>query len=249
MSKRSISSFLRPLGVAAAIAWFGTTGVSAEPPTSPVLVELFTSQGCSSCPPADALAGVLRARDDVVVLSYHVNYWDYIGWQDPFATEETTARQHAYARAMQQRSVYTPQMVIGGKVHRVGSDHAAVDLAISEALGDEMPAPIIASRLVGSDILRVEIGSGQPQGDAEILLVTYDRDHQTDVGRGENAGRQLRNYNVVKDIIKIGSWDGAATTVDVPWSGSNNLRNDGCAVIVQAANHGPVIAAHDMLMQ
>lgn len=237
------------MAVAVIVGALVPAGDAAEPPEPPVLVELFTSQGCSSCPPADALAGELRRRDDVVVLSYHVNYWDYIGWRDPFATEETTARQHLYARALQQRSVYTPQMVIGGVVHEVGSNEAAVKAAIERVAERDLPSPEIRTRLTDPDTLRVEIGGSHFWGEADVLLVTYDRERHTEVRRGENAGRALTNYNVVKEIHKIGSWTGQPTSFDVAWTGSSDLRNDGCAIIVQDSEAGPVLAAHDMVVQ
>jgi hypothetical protein len=211
---------------------------------SPVLVELFTSQGCSSCPPADALAGRLTRRDDLVVLSFHVNYWDYIGWQDPFATEATTGRQHHYAETLHERTVYTPQMVIAGTTPVVGSDEAAVTRAIEKASRRSPGGPQITVARVG-DGFRVSLGAGRyPGSPADVLLVLYDRRHETPVSRGENRGRTVVNHNVVRLIEPIGKWDGSESRIDL--SHDDVVRDygrNGCVIIVQAAGQGPVIAA------
>ena len=214
----------------------------------PVLVELFTSQGCSSCPPADALAGDLTKRSDVVVLSYHVSYWDYIGWEDPFATDETTQRQYDYAEALRQRNVYTPQMVIGGSTHVVGSDVPSVLNALTSASRGLPRPPQIAIGRVGKGF-RVSLGSGRYDGTADVLLVRYDSRHDTPVSRGENRGRTMTNYNVVRDLRKIGTWAGEETQImledaELP----DAVGDDGCAIIVQAPNTGPVIAVANFEM-
>jgi len=231
-------------GLVAALLLLTTSGVAnaAGQGSRPVLVELFTSQGCSSCPPADALAGELAGRDDVVVLSYHVSYWDYIGWQDPFATEETTQRQYDYAEALRQRNVYTPQMVIGGRTHVVGSDVKSVLNAV-ESVGDGLTrGPQIAIARVGQRF-RVSLGSARYDGAADVLLVRYDSRHDTPVSRGENRGRTMTNFNVVRDVRKIGTWNGEETQIMLNDAALTTAHGqDGCAVIVQAPNTGPVFA-------
>lgn len=208
----------------------------------PVLVELFTSQGCSSCPPADALAGELSRRDDVVVLSFHVAYWDYIGWKDPFATEQTTARQYRYADALRQRSVYTPQMVIGGARHVVGSDKPGVLRMIERLAKTGRDAPTISMGRIG-DRLRVSLGAGHYQGDADVWLARFDGRHETDVTRGENRGQTVTNFHVVRDIELIGRWNGQPRQIMLDETRMTPSRGrDGCAVIVQSAGLGPVIA-------
>jgi hypothetical protein len=231
-------------GLLAALLLLGSSGMAVADGhgSRPVLVELFTSQGCSSCPPADALAGELSTRDDVVILSFHVSYWDYIGWKDPFATAETTQRQYDYAEALRQRNVYTPQMVIGGQEHVVGSDVATV-LRTVEQVGKGSPrAPQIAIARVG-ERFRVSLGSAHHEGDADVLLVRYDSRHDTSVSRGENRGRTMTNYNVVRDFRKIGTWNGEQSQImlnDADLVGAHG--QDGCAVIIQEPNTGPVVA-------
>jgi hypothetical protein len=214
-----------------------------------VLVELFTSQGCSSCPPADALAGRLNEQDDVVVLSYHVNYWDYIGWEDPFATAETTDRQYQYAAALGQSNVYTPQMVIAGRTHVVGSDERKVRGAIADAAQVTGNGPAIAVAQVG-DRFRISLGAAAYDGQADVWLARFDNRHDTDVARGENRGRVMTNYNVVRDLRRVGGWNGDATQIVME---SADLvadhGRDGCAVIVQAANHGPIISVAKFLTE
>jgi len=229
------------LGALLLLVTSGVAGADGQG-SRPVLVELFTSQGCSSCPPADALAGELSTRDDVVVLSYHVSYWDYIGWKDPFATEETTQRQHDYANALRQRNVYTPQMVIGGRTHVVGSDVSSV-LRTVESVGQGLSrAPQIAIARVGQRF-RVSLGSARFEGTADVLLVRYDSRHDTPVSRGENRGRTMTNFNVVRDFRKIGTWDGSETQIMLNDADLTTAHGqDGCAVIVQAPNTGPVYA-------
>ncbi|MEE8505172.1 MAG: DUF1223 domain-containing protein, partial [Kiloniellales bacterium] len=173
-------------------------GAAAQdaPATRPaVVVELFTSQGCSSCPPADALLGELAGRPDVIALSLHVDYWDYIGWKDPFGSPMNTARQRRYVEELGLRYVYTPQMIIDGRINAVGSRRDEVLDAIERA-GRER---------AGFDIRFVESGGGKvvipaghaPENGATVWLAVYDRSHETEIKRGENAGRKLRNTNVV----------------------------------------------------
>lgn len=241
---------LRPLIAGLALLIAAAMPAAADD-AAPVLVELFTSQGCSSCPPADALAGRLAARDDVVMLSFHVNYWDYIGWKDPFASEATTRRQYAYATTLGERNVYTPQMVIAGDKPVVGSDERAVMRAIAKAARAAAPSPRIAIAIVrDGDGIRVSLGEGPPpQRPAEVILVRYDTRRETVVERGENAGRTIINHHVVRDFQIIGEWDGRASeiTVDAEALGADHGR-DGCAVVIQARDQGPVLAAADFAM-
>ena len=221
-----------------------TAAVSEEAGSraAPVLVELFTSQGCTSCPPADAFAGVLSRRQDVVVLSLHVNYWDYIGWRDPFASHETTRRQRAYARTLQIGNVYTPQMVIDGSLQAIGSDVRAVEQAIVLAAKHRLASPPVDFELVHRSLLRVNVGDSEYFGSADVFLVQFDKERRTEVLRGENAGRELVNYNVVRDMRKIGIWSGKGSHYDIAWSDIADSGFNGCAVLVQATGQGPVLA-------
>ena len=232
----------RPLGLVFAILM--TIWATAAPAgdSAPVLVELFTSQGCSSCPPADALARRLSEQDDVIVLSFHVNYWDYIGWEDPFATEQTTKRQYHYAEALGQRNVYTPQMVIGGATHVVGSDEVEVRRAIAELARSTGQGPAIAISRSG-ERFRISLGAAAYDGLADVWLAQFDSRHDTEVARGENSGRTMTNFNVVRQLHRVGTWDGESTQILLDSATMIAAHGqDGCAVIVQAANHGPIIA-------
>ncbi len=230
----------------------GLAGVQADDRrVPPVLVELFTSQSCSSCPPADQLAGRLSQRDDVVVLSFHVNYWDYVGWTDPFATEATTARQFAYARSLRQRGVYTPEMVIGGRAHVVGSDEAAVQRAIERQHQarrfDSAPSVGIEE---ADGRLWVGVGAAPYDGTADVILVHFDSRRDTHVTRGENRGRALSNFNVVRGYTRLGAWRGTAARFPIDEAERAAARgNDGCAVIVQERGVGPVVSAAAFAIQ
>ena len=230
---------LGALFVAAALA---AAPFSARADSPKVVLELFTSQGCSSCPSADEFLGELAAeRDDVVALSFHVDYWDYIGWEDRFATEETTERQRDYARQLGIAYVYTPQLVIDGASHVVGSKRHAVKNAIAVSKADKKRRVPVALTSNAPDHLTIKIGNSDGYyGAATVWLVSVDREHETAVDAGENRGRTLLNFNVVRDFRPIGRWIGDAMTLELgpdELSGSEAGRGDGCAVLVQG-NHG-----------
>lgn len=218
-------------------------GAQAGPRASPTVVELFTSQGCSSCPPADAYLRELSQRDDIIALSMHVNYWDYIGWRDPFASEATTARQHAYARVLHQRYVYTPEMVVDGMAGEVGSDRDKVALLIArESRRERLRVPVRVTPPAGG-VVTVEIPAAEYDRTAAVWLVEYDRERVTHVRRGENAGRKLTNAHVVREIRRIGTWTGDALEISVPVAEMTDESRDGCAVILQAEEAGPILGA------
>ncbi len=227
---------------AAGLAIAQTPAQAADSTTSPkVVLELFTSQGCSSCPAADELLGHIAAmREDVIALSFHVDYWNYIGWKDLFATPATTARQKAYARALGISYVYTPQLVIDGARHVTGSDRDAVATAIETSRNSSQTrVPVaLASRADGR--LTVEIASAEFDGTAAVWLVNFDRRHTTTIDAGENRGRTLVNYHVVRAYRRIGTWTGDAMTLDLgpdDVAETPETAGDGCAVLVQA-DHG-----------
>jgi hypothetical protein len=179
---------------------------SAGAADRPVVVELFTSQGCSSCPPADAfLNEMVRDRRDVLPLAFHVTYWDRLGWKDPFSLEAATTRQDRYGHRFGDGS-YTPEIVVDGASSHVGSDRAKVGPAIDQAKrNSETAASVSVSKDGGG--LTIEIGGGK--GSGKVLLIGFDRDHETAVRRGENGGRILAESNVVRSIRTIGDWQGA----------------------------------------
>ncbi len=205
----------------------------------PVVVELFTSQGCSSCPPADRYLNELADRDDILALSLHVDYWDYIGWKDPFSSPAYTRRQREYLSRFDLRYVYTPQMVVQGAAQAQGADRSTVDELIK--------------KLHGQDKAAVGLGPGPRPGtlaitlpvpfteNVRVLLLTYDRKHLTSIKRGENEGLKLVNRNVVRSMETLQGWRGtAAFTTAMPDSGAGT---GGAAVLVQSIETGRILGA------
>ena len=184
-----------------------TSTTAAYAGERPVVVELFTSQGCSSCPPANAYLNELaRGRRDVLALAFHVTYWDRLGWKDPFSLEAATVRQDRYGRRFGDGS-YTPEIVVDGATSHVGSHREDVGSAIEQAKrGSETLAAVNISK--DGSALSIDVGSGK--GNGRILLIGFDHDHQTAIRRGENGGRTLEEANVVRSIRAIGAWEGAA---------------------------------------
>ncbi|GAC1624979.1 MAG: DUF1223 domain-containing protein [Nevskia sp.] len=171
----------------------------------PVLVELFTSQGCSSCPPADAVLRDLSAQAGVLPLAFHVDYWDYLGWADPFASPAWTSRQQQYARR-RGFNVYTPQLVVDGRAALVGSNRGGVDAGIASAKGE---AQSVASSLVRKgDEVAITVGSiaGAKTAAGTVYLISFDTQQTTAIQRGENAGRSIVYSNVVRSMRSIGDW-------------------------------------------
>jgi hypothetical protein len=170
---------------------------AAKATTGPVVLELFTSQACSSCPPADALLGKLAQRPEVIALAWHVDYWNHLGWRDQFASHQATERQQAYARQLE-TEVFTPALVIDGATVVVGSDRASVERAIGIAT-----PPAVMVTLNGAG---VDVGAGP--GPLRAISVLYDPEHATDVASGENEGARLREYRIVRQADVLGEWDG-----------------------------------------
>jgi len=200
---------MRPL--LAAVMLSGLAAAPAVAQQRPVVVELFTSQGCSSCPPADALLIELAKRPDVLALGYHVTYWNSLGWRDPFSLEAATQRQYAYQRLLGSETVYTPQMIVDGRTDVVGSDRSGVVHAIAGAHPVQSVSVSVTARPAG---LQVAVGAGG--GAARVLLIGYDGIHNTSVARGENAGRQLSEANIVRSSTVLADWTGSALTLASP---------------------------------
>jgi hypothetical protein len=209
----------------------------------PVVVELFTSEGCSSCPPADRFLSELSdTRTDVLPLAFHVTYWNQLGWRDPFSFDGADARQAAYARRFRGFE-YTPEMVIDGKAEAVGSDRGAGGAAIDRARTAGTTAATVSATRAGNRI-SVSVGSGA--GRAQVLLVGYDARHVTAIGRGENAGSTLTESNVVRSIAPIGQWSGAALVLHADAVAGEHhavLLEDDDGAIVGAARVADAAAA------
>lgn len=194
----------------------------------PTLVELFTSEGCSSCPPADALLAEVAGRPDVVALSFHVDYWDSLGWKDPFSSPDATRRQHSYADLLGLATVYTPQMVVDGRWQAVGSDRAEVEQALGAARRNREEVPVTLA--VDHGRAQITMGPGDDAVAATLLLVGFDRRHVSAVSRGENGGRTLSHVDVVRSIEEVAPFDGRPQTLDVPI----RSPSDRVAAILQA---------------
>jgi hypothetical protein len=221
--------------ICALLGALGLVSASASADTRPVVVELFTSQSCSSCPPADALLGELARRGDVVALGFHISYWDGVGWKDPFSSRSSTDRQRAYARLFGLGQVYTPQMVVDGDREMVGSDRDQVLAAVRDARPETI-APVTFA----ADRRSVAIGAGDGRGN--VLLVQFAQNRTTRVAGGENARRTLQDANGVEMLTALGSWNGSALSfaIEPPADG------EGLAVLVQAPD-GRMLGAAALL--
>jgi len=214
---------------------------TAKATGAPVVVELFTSQGCSSCPPADAFLGDLSQRDDVIALAYHVDYWNRLGWVDRFSSKWATELQSAYSRAHGRRSNYTPQMVIHGVSDKIGSRRNDVLEAIAIQQSKARPAVKVSIQPKGDAMLRIEVAGMDHAVEAEIVLLRYHRKEQQVIGRGENGGRTLDYHNIVHERRVLGRWRGEAASFDIPKP--EDPSSSGLAVLVQARNQGPILGA------
>lgn len=183
----------------------------------PIVVELFTSEGCSSCPPADALLAELARRPDILALSFHVDYWDRLGWKDPFSSAGATARQQRYAHLLGIETVYTPQVVIDGRWQAVGSDRGEIEHALAAASGAPSAVPVTLA--VDHGQARVLLGPDRGETAGSVLLVAFDRRHVDAVERGENGGRTLSHVDVVRGFAEIGRPSGETQTIQAsaPW--------------------------------
>jgi hypothetical protein len=221
----------------AVLAFFGLLQPSlAAAQTGPVVIELYTSQGCSSCPPADALLHDLAKRDDVIALALHVDYWDYIGWTDIFANPVFSARQHAYVRAANSATVYTPQMIIGGVDHVVGSRPMQVMDLVQAHSRKGNPVEVTLTRSGDAVQIKAQPGEG---GDYVVQLVRYIPEQSVSIRRGENAGRDINYSNIVTSWDVVSRWDGrSAFDLVAPVAG-----DDPIVVIIQHASNGPIVGA------
>ena len=200
------------------------------------VVELFTSQGCSSCPPADKLIGDLAADPSVIALSLPIDYWDYLGWKDTLADARFSARQKAYSQMRGDRDVYTPQVVVNGSRHVVGSNRDGIETAIKDTdkTVGVMAVPV-SMKLDGKEI-KVEVAAapaGDPVRHGEVWICAVSKAVPISIGRGENRGRQITYHNVVRNLLKVGDWNGEAGHWSVPLENIADQGVDAAAVYVQ----------------
>jgi hypothetical protein len=223
---------LKPLLALAALL-VATCQAPAEQAKVRGVVELFTSQGCASCPKADKMLGDLVGKTDIVALAYHVDYWDYRGWRDTLATPENTDRQRDYMKAMKSRAFYTPQAVVNGRAHVNGADQAAVD----EKLGETPALPVQVSVRREQDVLVIDVpGQDGPKQNAHVLLVSFDAASPVTIERGENAGSTVTYWNAVRDLQTTGMWHGQAARFEIPLSEVTKKGSGGAAVLVQSVD-------------
>jgi hypothetical protein len=234
MSRVGLSRLSGALGVCALVAI--SHPALAEPRA---VVELFTSQGCSSCPAADEILGDLSKDSSIVALSMPIDYWDYLGWKDTLADNRFTARQKAYSQMRGDRDVYTPQVIVNGSAHVIGSDREAIERSVRDTRKNQNVMSVPVSMSVSGSQLNVSVASANgnhPSDHGEIWICAISKAIPIAIGRGENSGREVIYHNVVRSWLKVGDWTGAAGTWAVPME--NIARNgvDAAVVYVQDGN-------------
>jgi hypothetical protein len=229
-------SFLRSAALIAGLAVAAAAPARAADAAHPVVVELFQSQGCSSCPPANANLMAIADRPDVLALSFAVTYWDQLGWKDTFGQRAFTDRQYAYAKGLRLPNVFTPQVVVNGRSNGDGTEVRAFNALLRA--GERGASGPALSAAGGT----VSIGAGAPgHAAADVWLVRYDpRVVQVPIRRGENSGKTLPHRNVVRELVRLGAWSGAAERLRLPAGTDPALRS---AILVQASGGGPILAA------
>jgi hypothetical protein len=211
-----------------------------------VVVELFTSQGCGTCPAADRFLAELAERPGVIALGFHVDYWNYTGWIDPFASKIATDRQRRYSAYFRLRYVYTPQMVINGAAEGVGSDREVIGRLIDQAAADTRQQIGVSVVRNSSGHLVVHIGAGAVGAPATVWLVGFDREHKTHVPFGENEGWTLKDVHVVRTLKRLTVWNGAATDLDI--SREVIVGDGGVSALLQLNSTGRIIGASWMTL-
>ncbi len=219
--------------------------LSAETTAKPRhVVELFTSQGCSSCPPADELLGELARRDDVIALSFNVDYWDYLGWKDTLASPAHTKRQYAYARARGDNKVYTPQAVINGLRHVVGSRPEHIKSALSATAGRNRGHDVSLTLSSTDKDFVVDLNGTPPAGKpASIFIATVRPAVDVKIKHGENHGRRITYHNVVRRMMPVGTWAGGSKRITMARRELAQKKGERCVVLVQSAGPGAMLAA------
>ncbi len=203
----------------------------------PVLVELFTAQGCASCGAADSLIQKIGDRPNVIALTWSVDYWDYLGWKDTFARSEFTERQRAYDKRFGLQDVYTPQVIVAGLAQATGDNAAGVESLVAKALKQKSVGPKIRFHSAA----KVEVGVGaRPAGGAEVWLIRYDPKQQdVEIKDGDNRGKTVSRYDVVREFVRLGVWRGAPATYKIPAPSQEGLSS---VVVVQGTRGGRIIS-------
>ncbi len=235
--------------------WSGALGVGAivaviRPAHADprAVVELFTSQGCSSCPPADRIIGELAKDPDVIALSLPIDYWDYLGWKDTLADSRFSARQKAYSHVRGDRDVYTPQVIVNGSKHVIGSDRARIEGAISETEKADGVMSVPVTMTLSGKQLTVSVAASKDSAAAhgEVWICSVSKAVPITIGRGENRGREITYHNVVRNLLKVGDWNGSSSSWTVPLENVSREGIDAAEVFVQDGNRdkpGPMLGA------
>ncbi len=233
MACRSVSRWSGAVGICAIVAVIRP--VHAEPKA---VVELFTSQGCSSCPPADKILGELAKDPSVIALSLPIDYWDYLGWKDTLADSRFSARQKAYSHVRGDRDVYTPQVIVNGAAHVIGSDRARIEAAIKDTGKTDKVMSVPVTMTLSGKQLTVSVAAGKEGTPAqgEVWLCSISKAVPISIGRGENRGREIVYHNVVRNLLKVGDWDGTPGSWTVPLDSVMREGIDAAAVLVQDGN-------------
>ena len=222
--------------------WSGALGACAIAIIHPAhadpraVVELFTSQGCSSCPPADKIIGELAKDPSIIALSMPIDYWDYLGWKDTLADARFSARQKAYSHVRGDRNLYTPQMIVNGSAQVIGSDRAAIDGAIKNTSKAEgvMSVPVTMTQTGKQITVSVAASNKGPAAThGEVWIGAVSKAVPISIGRGENRGREITYHNVVRNLLKVGDWDGSAGSWTVPLENISREGVDAAVVYVQ----------------
>ncbi|HQY74966.1 MAG TPA: DUF1223 domain-containing protein [Aestuariivirga sp.] len=225
----------------------GAAAVLARPALAavkrPVIVELFTSQGCSSCPPADAYFKALKDQPDVVALSYHVDYWDYLGWRDTLGSPECSQRQYDYAKSRGDKNVYTPQTIINGGGHFVGSQRARVSSGIDVARSETETNWVDMEMTHNNTDISISIPAGKPISEATLWLMAFTPHVSTEIKKGENAGHTVDYFNVVRKMVPAGMWHGEAAKIVLPKGSVVPESCKGWVALLQEGTVGRVIGA------
>jgi len=244
MTHNPLSRWSGALGVCAIVAI--VRPAHADPRA---VVELFTSQGCSSCPAADKILGELAKDPNVIALSLPIDYWDYLGWKDTLADSRFTARQKAYSHSRGDRDVYTPQVVVNGSTHVIGSDRGKIEGAIDTTRKAEGVMSVPVSMTLSGKQINVSVAAsskGPAAKHGEVWICSVSKSIPIKIGRGENRGKEITYYNVVRTLLKVGDWNGSANSWTVPLENISREGVDAAVVYVQDGsreNPGPMLGA------
>jgi hypothetical protein len=244
MAHSRISGWPGAFGICAAVTLI--LPAHAEPRA---VVELFTSQGCSSCPPADRILGELAKDPTLIALSLPIDYWDYLGWKDTLADARFSARQKAYSQVRGDREVYTPQVVVNGSVHVTGSDRAGIEGAIdtTKKANGVMSVPVTMTRVGKQLNVSVEAsGKGLAAAHGEVWICSVSKQVPIEIRRGENSGREITYHNVVRNLLKVGDWNGGSASWTVPLENVVHEGIDAAVVYLQDGSRdrpGPMLGA------